>query len=182
MLAQDQAQMPSPERAAQIIRTSTLPPLTAETHLLDSFLGKWNFTQELRTLPGIKLTGTWTFSRMSDGFMIFDEFRTANGVGGTIFLGETYRAYNLDTKAWTFEAVNYVAPANPSFKSGKWDAGTTRFENGDMIDEITNGDTITRFRFYNIKKTGFSLHGETSKDGGKTWVSDMEIECVRAQQ
>lgn len=156
-----------------------LPELTADTHALDSLLGKWTFVQDLHNPQYPKLKGTWTFSRGGDGFMVFDEFRTDNGSGGTAFLGETYRAYNPKTKTWSFRATQYI---NPQFGlSGEWDAGTTRFERGDIIDEIPKGSTISRFRFYNIKPDSFSLVGETSKDGGKTWANTMNIECVRAQ-
>jgi hypothetical protein len=175
VLAQDRTQAPSAEE----IRTWALPPLTEQAHALDSLLGKWNFSQEIHN-PEITVKGTWTFSRTGDGFMIFDEYRTDNGAGGTVFLGESYRAYNPDKKTWTFEATQYAAPKT-GLKDGEWDAGTTRFENGDIIDEIPKGDKVSRFRFYNIKKNSFSVIGETSKDEGKTWVNDMNIECVRAQ-
>jgi hypothetical protein len=155
----------------------SLPPLPTGTHALDSLLGKWHFSQEGH-IPQFKAKGTWTFSRMGDGFMIFDEYRTDNGSGGTVFLGETYRAYNPEKNTWTFEATQYAAP-KIALKNGEWDAGRTRFENGDIIDEISKGDVINRFRFYNIKKNSFSLIGETSKDG-KAWVNTMDIECVRA--
>jgi len=158
----------------------TLPQVTAETHALDALLGKWNFSQAGH-IPEFKAKGTWTFSRMGDGFMVFDEYRTDNGAGGTAFLGETYRAYNPDQKTWSFVATQYAAP-KIGLKNGEWDAGTTRFQNGDIVDEIPKGALINRFRFYNIKKNSFSLIGETSKDGGKTWVNTMDIDCVRAQE
>jgi hypothetical protein len=176
VLAQDRTQAPSTEE----IRTLTLPPLTEETHAWDSLLGKWNFSQQIHN-PEIKLKGTWTFSRMGDGFMIFDEFRTDNGAGGTVFLGETYRTYNPDKKTWTFEATQYANPRS-GLKNGEWDAGTTRFENSDIIDEIPKGAELSRYRFYNIKHESFSVVGEKSKDDGKTWVNTMDIECVRASQ
>jgi hypothetical protein len=158
----------------------SLPPLPAETHVLDSLLGKWKVSQVGHT-PQFTAKGTWTFSRMADGFMVFDEYRTDNGTGGTAFLGETYRAYNLEKNAWTFEATQYAARQITS-KNGEWDAGTTRFENGEIIDEVQKGAIINRFRFHNIKKNSFSVIGENSKDGGKTWVNTMDIDCVRAQE
>jgi hypothetical protein len=176
LLAQDRTQPPSTEE----IRTLTLRPLTEETHAWDSLLGKWNFSQQIHN-PEVNLKGTWTFSRMGDGFMIFDEYRTDNGAGGTVFLGETYRAYNPETKTWTFEATQYATP-KMGLKDGEWDAGTTRFENGDTIDEIPKGTEISRYRFYNIKPDSFSVAGKKSIDGGKTWVDTMDIECVRAPQ
>ena len=175
LLAQDR-KPPSTEE----MRTLTLRPLTEETHAWDSLLGKWNFSQQIHN-PEVNLKGTWTFSRMGDGFMIFDEYRTDNGAGGTLFLGETYRAYNPDQKAWTFEATQYATP-KAGLKDGEWDAGTTRFENSDIVDEIPKGAEISRYRFYNIKRDSFSVVGEKSKDGGKTWVNAMDIDCVRAQE
>jgi hypothetical protein len=177
LFAQDQTQPPLTEK----IRTWTLRPLTEETHAWDALLGKWNFSQQVHN-PEVTLKGTWTFSRMGDGFMIFDEYRTDNGAGGTLFLGETYRTYNPDKKTWTFEATQYATPHFMGLKDGEWDAGTTRFENGDIIDEIPKGAEISRYRFYKIKSDSFSVVGQKSKDGGKTWVDTMDIECMRAQQ
>lgn len=175
LLAQDRTQPPSTE----VIRTLTLRPLTEETHAWDSLLGKWTFSQQIHN-PEVNLKGTWTFSRTGDGFMIFDEYRTDNGAGKTLFLGETYRTYNPDKKTWAFEATQYATPMM-GLKDGEWDAGTTRFENRDIIDEIPKGSEISRYRFYNIKSDSFSVVGEKSKDDGRTWVGTMDIECVRAQ-
>jgi hypothetical protein len=177
LLAQDQTQPSLTEK----MRTWTLRPLTEETHAWDSLLGKWNFSQQIHN-PEVTLKGTWTFSRMGDGFMIFDEYRTDNGAGRTLFLGETYRTYNPDKKTWAFEATQYATPHFIGLKDGEWDAGTTRLENGDIIDEIPKGAEISRYRFHNIKRDSFSVAGEKSKDGGKTWVDTMDIECVRAQE
>jgi hypothetical protein len=159
----------------------TLPQVTTETHALDSLLGKWTFVQDLHNPQYPKAKGMWTFARVGDGFMVYDEYRTDNGSGGTIFLGETYRAYNPETKTWSFRATQYASP-RIGLKSGEWDAGTTRFENGDIVDEITKGAVLNRFRFYNIKHDSFSVVGETSKDGGKTWTNITDIECSRARE
>jgi hypothetical protein len=175
VLAQDRA--PS----ADVIRTWTMPPLTQETHAWDSLLGKWNVSQQAHN-PEVTLKGTWTFRRMADGFMIFDEYRNDNGAGGTMFLGETYRTYNPDKKTWAFEATQYATPHFEGLKNGEWEAGTTRFENGDIIDDIPKGAVTERYRFHDIKRDSFSVVGEQSKDGGKTWVDVVDIDCARAQQ
>ncbi|MBV9340661.1 MAG: hypothetical protein JO159_07195 [Acidobacteria bacterium] len=86
----------------------SLPPLPAKRHAFDYLLGKWNFSQEGH-IPQFKAKGTGTFSRMGDGFTIFDEYRD-NGAGGTRFLGETYRAYNPDKSSWTLKPRNMRLP------------------------------------------------------------------------
>lgn len=160
----------------------TFPKITAETHALDPLLGKWNCLWDLHS-PRYKKKAKviWTFASVGDGLMVHDEYRADNGSGGTVFLGETYRAYNPETKTWTFQATQYVSPQS-GLKSGEWDAGTTRFEKGGVIDEIPKGSVTTLFRFYPIKRDSFSVVGERSKDGGKTWSTITGIECTRAQQ
>jgi hypothetical protein len=158
-----------------------LPASSAETHALDALLGHWTFVEQLHKpqFPA-KLTGTWTFTRSADGFMVVDEFRSLNGSGGTALLAETYRAYNPDKRAWSFQATIYesavIGPRN-----GQWDAGTTRIQDDQVFDEITNGSRISRARFYDLRKDSFSCVLETSNDGGKTWINPVDIEAVRAR-
>jgi hypothetical protein len=66
-----------------IAQEPVLPQASAETHTLDSLLGKWTFVEELHKpqFPP-KLKGTWTFHRSGDGFMVIDEFRSFNTSGG----------------------------------------------------------------------------------------------------
>jgi hypothetical protein len=78
--------------------------------------------------------------------------------------------------------VQYATPHFRGLKNGEWEAGTTRFENGDIIDDIPKATEMTRYRFYKIKPDSFSVVGEESKDGGKTWVDIVDIDCVRAQE
>src|SRR5580698_3457044 len=119
----------------------TLPQVTTETHALDSLLGKWTFVQDLHNPQYPKVKGTWTFNRSADGFMVIDEFRSFNGSGGTALVGETYRAYNPDKKTWSFQATIYEAPMIGP-RNGEWDAGTTRVQDGQVFDEVTNGGKI----------------------------------------
>jgi Neuraminidase (sialidase) len=157
-----------------------IPAVSSETHALDSLLGKWTYVEDLHNPQIPQVKGTWTFNRTADGFMVIDEFRNFNGSGGTAVLAETYRAYNPDKKAWTFQATTYqanmIGPRN-----GEWDAGITRIQDGQILDEVTKGSTITRARFYNLKRDSFSCVFETSNDGGKTWVKPIDIKAVRAQ-
>jgi hypothetical protein len=157
-----------------------IPPVSSETHALDSLLGKWTYVEDLHNPRYPKVKGTWTFDRSADGFMVIDEFRNFNGSGGTAVLAETYRAYNPDKKTWSFQATTYqsrmIGPRN-----GEWDADITRIQDGQIFDEVTKGSTITRARFYNLKRDRFFCVFETSHDSGKTWVNPVDIEAERAQ-
>jgi hypothetical protein len=159
-----------------------LPQVTTEARALNSLLGKWNFVWHTHNPQHPTAVGTWTFNRAADGYMVTDEFRARadDGSGVTAFLGETYRAFDPAGKAWHFQATQYVSPKYG--KSGEWQAGTTTFGNGEIVDEIVTGPTTTRFRFYNIKQDSFTVVGETSKDDGKTWTIVTTIECRRAQE
>jgi len=161
-----------------VAQNYTIPAIPAETHLLDPLLGKWTYVEDLHSPQHYKPSGTWTFSRGADGFVVSDEFRTDNGSGGTAVIVETYRAYNPATKAWTFQTTIYQAPTIGQ-KNGEWDMGITRVQHGEIFDEITKGNTITRARFYNIKSDAFSFRLDTSMDGGKTWIKPVDIEAVR---
>jgi len=138
-----------------VTQSFTIPAVPAETHLLDPLLGHWTYIEDLHNPQHYKANGAWTFTRGADGFVVFDEFRTGNGSGGTAVLAETYRAYNPKTKTWSFQATVYQAPEIGP-KNGEWDQGVTRIQEGEILDEITKGDLMTRVRFYNIKKDSFS--------------------------
>ena len=157
-----------------------IPQVPEETHLLDPLLGHWTYVEDLHNPQYSKPTGTWTFSRSADGFMVIDEFRTNSSSGGTAVLAETYRAYNPDDRNWTFQATVYQAPMI-GHRNGEWDAGVTRVQDDEIFDEVTKGSTINRVRFYKIKKDSFSCVFETSNDGGKIWVNPIDIEAVRVQ-
>ncbi len=157
----------------------TIPQVPAATHLLDPLLGRWTYVENLGDSQRYTAKGTWTFARSADGFVVFDEFRTNNGSGGTAVLADTFRAYNPKTGAWTFQATIYQGRAI-GLRNGEWDAGVTRVQDGQIFDEVTKGDTIGRARFYNIKNNSFSCTLDTSTDGGTTWVKPIQIEAVRA--
>jgi hypothetical protein len=161
-----------------VAQTYIMPAVPAETHLLDPLLGNWTYVEDFHGPQHYKPTGTWTFSRAADGFVVSDEFRTANGSGGTAVVVETYRAYNPATRAWTFQTTIYQSPLIGQ-KNGEWDEGITRVQGGEIYDETTKADTLTRVRFYNIKSNSFSCRAETSNDGGKTWIKPVDIEATR---
>ena len=123
-----------------------VPAVPAETHLLDPLLGHWTYVEDLHNPQHYKAKGTWTFTRSADGLVVFDEFRTGNGSGGTAVLVETYRAYNPTKKTWSFQATIYQAPMIGQ-RNGEWDEGVTRIQDGEIFHEITKGNTITRARF-----------------------------------
>jgi hypothetical protein len=163
--------------AAQQWNIPTAPP---ETHTLDGLLGNWTYVEDLHNpkIPPVK--GTWTFARGAEGFMVIDEFRSANDTGGTAMLVETYRAYDPETKIWSFETTLYQSPMI-GHHNGEWDAGITRAKDGQIFDEVTKGDVISRARFFNIERESFSCVLETSSDGGRTWGKPINIDAVRAQ-
>lgn len=159
-----------------------IPRPAPETHALDSLLGKWTFVEESHdTRFPPKVNGAWTFSRSADGFMVVDEFRAFNRSRETVLLGETYRVYNPAKKMWTFQGTIFQSPiVGP--KNGEWDAGITTFQEGQIIDEVTNGKTITRARIFNIKPDTFSCVFERSNDGGQTWGTPVNLEAVRLRE
>jgi hypothetical protein len=100
--------------------------------------------------------------------------------GGTAVLAETDRAYNPDKRTWSFQATTHPSPMIGR-RNGEWDAGITRTQDGQIFDEVTKGPTITRARFYNLKRDSFSCVFETSNDSRKTWFNPIDNEAVRAQ-
>jgi hypothetical protein len=96
--------------APAVAQQFAIPAIPAETHLLDPLLGRWTYVEDLHDPQHYRASGTWTFSKSADGFVVIDEFRTTNGSGGTAVLVDTFRAYNPTTRSWTFQATIYQAP------------------------------------------------------------------------
>ncbi|MBV9718325.1 MAG: hypothetical protein JOZ77_03340 [Candidatus Eremiobacteraeota bacterium] len=155
----------------------SIPALPSGAHVLDGLLGGWTYVERGK---GFTATGTWTFSRSADGFVIYDQFRTPNGKGGTAIVVDTFRAFNPTTQTWNFQAVTYQA-REIGARSGEWDSGTTVARDGQIVDEIRKGNMISRVRFYDITNERFQCSVATSADAGKTWGKTIRIEAVRSR-
>jgi hypothetical protein len=170
--AAQEARRPRTPAPAPPPRSAPAPP--TEAHEFDFLLGAWDIDIASKdpNLPP-KMRGRWTAKRGGDGFLIEDEYRVFDDSGGTAYLGETFRAYDVAAKRWEFR---FVEPF-----TGKWHEGTGHREGNEMHLEQRGPSSILRIRYYNIGSDRFSWVGDMSFDGGKTWLeATLRIEARRA--
>lgn len=138
----------------------------------DFWIGEWT----VYDLKGNK-TGDSKISSILNKCVILEEWTNANPQNGLIFQGKSFNTYNATTKQWQQTWVDNVGGAN-EYLTGKFEKNKMEF--------LTNPfhftkDTlaIRRLSFYNLSTDKVRQHGELSKDNGKTWVTEYDLEYRR---
>jgi hypothetical protein len=145
----------------------------------DFLLGEWDLVlTNVPQAPG-PLKGRWTAEKSGDGYLVTDEYRIFGPNGDTVYLGETYRAYNPAKAQWEIRFVNPMI--------GEWQEAVGKREGNEMhftqkIHHATGQDYWLRFRYFNIGVDHFSWESERSEDGGKTWKPGVSLEASRARR
>ena len=144
-------------------------------------IGKWRCDEKLKRPDGTyeSFQATWICRYILDGYAIADEYRTTRpDTGELVRLGATYRSYNAEKKTWVMKWQDAL--------TATWlDLGPEEL-GGVQVDQesITfkhrlPEDGLLRCTFSNISKDHFTWRGETSTDGGETWVEVMVIQAHR---
>lgn len=151
----------------------------------DGMLGTWTFDAHSKnTNSPPRFSGHWTWQRSGNGTLVEDDYHVVNDSGKvvtwqgrsyepgeTIYLGVTYRAFDVNTKRWT---TAFIQPP-----ATQWSLGTA-WRDGDSIREAPMGQQSNRARFYDVGPNHFSWRFDISKDGGKTWITDfVRVEATR---
>jgi hypothetical protein len=157
----------------------------ASAHDFDFMLGSWTFVADSKNPSNPpRFRGRWTAERSGDNTLIEDDYRAVNDSGEvtykgrtyrpgeTIYLGVTYRAFDARTKRWT---TAFVQPPRAT-----WSLGTA-WRDAEVIREApADTSPSTRARFYNIGPNHFTWSFDVTRDGGKTWTTDVvHVEATR---
>src|SRR2546429_4500586 len=130
----------------------------------DYLLGDWEFTSVSREFG--KGHRYWSAVRLAEGAQILDEYRVVGDSGETYYASSTLRAYNAVLDQW--ELVSAESG------TGLQNVGTAHRVGAEMHIEqkfgvMSPNPSLWRIRYYDIRPDRFSLNGDRSTDGGKTW-------------
>lgn len=149
-----------------------LPCSKPEYRQFDFWLGEWE-----AFAPTGQKSGDSKISMRLDSCIIFEEWTSASVQRGLRYAGKSFNTYNSTTKQWQQTWVDNVGGSN-EYMQGK-------FENNQMTFVSTPfkfaKDTmaIRRMTFINISADKLRQHGEISKDDGKAWVTEYDLEYRR---
>jgi hypothetical protein len=154
------------------IQAQKLPCSNPVYRQFDFWIGEWEAFG-----PGGKKAGDSKISLILDSCIIFEEWTSASLQQGLRYAGKSFNTYNATTKQWQQTWVDNVGGTN-EYLQGK-------YENGQIIYSSTpfkiSKDTmaIRKMTFTNLSADKLRQHGEISKDGGKTWSTEYDLEYRR---
>jgi hypothetical protein len=156
------------------------PDLSQNADLYGWLIGSWDVDvtdYDLSASPH-KSKGEWHFSRVLEGRAIQDIFivpirGSRQGVGKEWNrYGTTLRFYDPTIDAWRITWFNPVRTVKNEL--------IARRKGNDIVQagKLDDG-TLMRWSFVDIKPDSFRWLGESSDDGGKTWVLGAEFLAKR---
>lgn len=156
------------------------PDLNQNADIYGWLIGSWDIDAtdyDLGATPR-KSKGEWHFSRVLEGRAIQDVFIVPvrglrEGVGkDRNRFGTTLRFYDPSIDAWRITWFNPIRAVKNELIARR--KGNEIVQEGKLED-----GTLIRWSFVDIKSGSFRWLGESSKDGGKTWVLDAEFLAKR---
>lgn len=139
----------------------------------DFWVGTWELTGRSRTTPG---KDVWTDTRAKNVITKTLKSRVIEeNFSMTGFSGQSWSVYNPTSKQWQQTWVD---------DSGSYLLLVGGYAAGKMILTQTNTPPGVKMRmvFSNIKKDSFKWDWQSSRDAGKTWETQWELNYKRASK
>lgn len=149
-----------------------LPCSAPEYRQFDFWIGEWEAFG-----PKGNKAGESKVTLILDSCIIFEEWTSASVQQGIRFAGKSFNTWNATTKQWQQTWVDNVGGTN-EYLQGK-------FENNQIIYTSKpfqfRKDTmaIRKMTFTNLSADKLRQHGEISKDDGKNWSTEYDLEYRR---
>jgi hypothetical protein len=121
--------------------------------------------------------GDSKISVMLDSCVILEEWTSSGSQQGLRYAGKSFNSYNNTTGQWQQTWVDNTG-ASIQYLTGKFDNGRMVFQTGPFP---LSPDTlaIRRLTFHHLEKNKVRQHGEISKDKGKSWITEYDLEYRR---
>jgi hypothetical protein len=140
-----------------------------DSALFDFWVGNWNLTW--KNPDGTLAKGTNRIEKILGGTVIQENFSDEQ----QSFLGTSISVYNPQQKkwhqAWADNQGGYFD------LQGAVDGDKRIFQT--QPREVNGAKVVQRMVYYDIKRDAFTWDWELSKDGGKTWQLQWQINYVR---
>ncbi|HBY64409.1 MAG TPA: hypothetical protein DEH78_31700 [Solibacterales bacterium] len=152
---------------------SGAPPPRLNADLFAPFIGDWDVKVTYRRPDGtvLEAAGTWTFGWTLEGRAIQDVWRVWTPTKNPLGYGTTIRIYDPAIDAWRVTwhgAMNSLVYRFLARRQG----------DAIVLEGQEPGDPA-RWVFSDIKADSFRWRAMTSNDGGRTWVTEQEMEVRR---
>jgi hypothetical protein len=138
----------------------------------DFWIGEWDVYAK-----NGKKAGDSKIDLILDSCIILENWKSANVSQGVYYAGKSFNTYNSTSKQWQQTWVDNVG-GSTEFLEG-------HFENNKMILQTKpfqfSKDTVAvrRLTFYKLDVNKVRQHGEISKNGGRTWSTEYDLEYRR---
>ena len=143
-----------------------------EFRQFDFWIGEW----EAFGLKGQK-AGDSKISLILDSCVILEEWTSANAQQGVIYTGKSFNSYNAATRQWQQTWTDNTGNTT-EFLRGDGSEGKIIF----YADRVTGpkGEIYKRrLTFTKLDNNRVRQFGELSKDDGKTWTTEYDLEYRR---
>ncbi|WP_394822634.1 DUF1579 family protein [Pendulispora albinea] len=152
---------------------------TPERHQFDFWIGEWDVV--MRSHPGDDLTKEWVTShginrirKRFDGCVIEEVFTSSDGPDGPwngISISQWVPRENTWRQTWTDNQGSYLL-----HYGGMEDGKMILYSPPRTRDGVT---TQKRMVFFDIAKDSMNWRWEGTKDGGRTWTSEITMRYAR---
>lgn len=138
----------------------------------DFWVGEWDVYGKKGNRAGDS-----KISLILDSCIILEEWTSASKVQGLTYTGKSFNSYNRSSRQWQQTWVDNTGGSTEYLKG--------KFENNVMVFETNpfyftkDSLAIRKLSFYNLGPGKVRQHGEISKDNGKTWVTEYDLEYRR---
>lgn len=143
-----------------------------EYRQFDFWLGEW----EAFGKNGQK-AGDSKVSLILDSCIILEEWTSAAANQGFRYAGKSFNTYNAATKQWQQTWVDNAGGSN-EYLLGKSEQNNMIFQSSPFPYK-KDTMAIRKLTFSNLSPQLLRQHGEISKDNGKSWATEYDLEYRR---
>ncbi len=138
----------------------------------DFWIGNW----EVYDLANNK-AGDSKINSVLNSCIILEEWESSNKKNGLAYAGKSFNTYNSATKQWQQTWVDNNGGSN-EYLSGKFEKNKIEFLTTPFL---LSKDTMAtkRLTFYKLSDQKVRQLGEISKDNGKTWNTEYDLDYRR---
>ncbi|MEI2739165.1 MAG: hypothetical protein V9F01_10295 [Chitinophagaceae bacterium] len=151
---------------------SQKPCSRPEFRQFDFWIGEWE-----AFAPNGTKGGDSKISVILDSCVILEEWTSANAQQGLIYTGKSFNSYNAATKQWQQTWTDNTGNTT-EFLRGEGGSGKIVY----YADKVAGPDGkvfMRRLTFTKLSNDKVRQFGERSDDGGKTWLTEYDLEYRR---
>jgi hypothetical protein len=157
---------------SSLLKAQNKPCSTPVYRQFDFWIGEWEAFG-----PKGKKAGDSKISAILDSCIILEEWTSAGVVNGLRYAGKSFNTFNATTGQWQQTWVDNVA-GSTEYVMGKFDTDKIIFETNPFK---FSPDTmaIRKLTFFNLGKDKVRQLGEITKNNGKDWITEYDLEYRR---